>query len=295
MNFASFKDLSRLNQSLFNLPFILSGALLPVAEGYPLFAIGGFKWFWIISAFFAARISGMAFNQLIDHRIDARNPRTKNRAIPKGRVLPKEALLVACISLLLFFGICWQINHICFLFSFFAAFLICIYSYMKRIHASCHFVLGMIFLLGPVMAASAISGRFSLSSLWLGLTALLSNSGSDILYAIQDYEFDKANSLHSIPVRLGITRTLQLAAILHLLALVSMIMLGVIANFPFFYYLSVGILLVVFYQFHATVHKQYRKTGSVGGIESAFFFAQVGVAFVAFLFILSSALWVVMS
>lgn len=294
MNFVSFKDLTRLSQSLFNLPLILAGALLPFVQGYPLASGEWVRWLWVVPAFFAARISGMSFNQLIDYRIDTRNPRTKNRAIPTGRVSPNEARLIAWGSLLLFVVICWQINRICFALSFIAAFLLYIYSYMKRFHASCHFVLGSIFLLGPLMAAAAISGRLSWPPVWLGLTALLSNCANDILYAIQDYEFDKANALHSIPVRLGIKRTLVFARVLHLLALVSLVWLGISAKLPLFYYLSACILGIVFFQFHIAVHKQFKKTGMVSGIESVFFLSQVAVAITIFLFILLSLLWVVL-
>lgn len=291
MNFTTFKDLTRLEQTLFGLPFILAGVLLPFNEGASL----SLKLFWVLPAFLSARISGMAFNQLIDCRIDAANPRTKNRVIPSGKAAPKEARLVAWGALFFFLGSCSQINSFCFTLSFFIAFLLFIYSYMKRIHASCHLVLGVIHFFGPVMASAAICGMLSKSSLCLGAAAFFSICGNDIAYAIQDCEFDKANALHSIPSRLGTKKAMIIAIGLHFSCLIAFASLGVVAKLPLVYYLILPFLGAVFYRFHSTIYIRYKKTGSLQDLEGLFFFNVVAVSMSAIGFITLSVLWAVMS
>lgn len=280
MNITAFKKLTRIEQTLFGLPFVISGALLPITQMEVSFS---FKWLWIFPAFMLARISGMAFNQLIDYKIDAKNPRTEKRAIPTGLVSEKEAGIVAWGSLFLFLLVCLQINKLCFLLAPFAAFLLFIYSYLKRFTASCHFVLGIIHFLGPVMASVAISGSLLIAPLFLGLAAALSIIGNDIVYAIQDYDFDKKENLHSLPSRLGIERSFLVARIAHIGCLFALLFVGKMAYLPVFYYLLIPIAALIFYRFHNSLRQKI--------VEPLFFFCNVAISFTVFAFILASVVW----
>lgn len=284
MNISAFKDITRIEQTLFGLPFLLAGALLPLTQdGVSL----SFGWLWIFPAFLLARISGMAFNQLIDRHIDAKNPRTSKRALPTGRATENQARIIAWTALALFLLVCFQINTLCFLFAPLVAFLLFIYSYLKRITSSCHFVLGIIHFLGPVMAAIAVTGSLPISSLFIGAAAAFSIIGNDIVYAIQDFEFDRTHNLFSLPSRLGIERSLMIARLLHLFCLAMLFCVGVAAHLPVFYYGSVIVAGIVFYKFH-------KKMGQKFFAERLFFSCNVVIAFTAFAFILASVVWDVM-
>lgn len=293
MNFQHLKKLTRLDQTWYGLPFIAASLLLIFAQPswVEYFNEGQWvRWLWILPAFILARISGMAFNQLIDWKIDADNPRTKNRVIPAGQVTPKEATKVALTSLALFLFVCLQINVFCFALSWLAAFLISTYSYMKRIHFSSHFFLGSIHLLGPIMAYVAITGSFTSSAFFLGLVACLSIAGNDIIYALQDYDFDRSSLLHSIPSRLGIRNSFTIAGLTHFLSVIPLYFLGIMMDFPLVYFFVIPICLAIFFRFYRSVIAHFRKTRSFQGIESIFFVTSVSISTTVFFFILAGIL-----
>lgn len=274
----AFKDLTRLEQTLFGLPYVLASILLSLNElSFHL------RWLWVLPAFLLARVSGMAFNQLIDRYIDAKNPRTENRPLPGGRVSENQARFIACGGLLLFFCVCHQINALCFLLAPVAAFSLVIYSYLKRVTAGCHFVLGFIHFLSPVMASSAITGTFYEPSVFLGLGAACSIIGSDIIYALQDYEFDRKENLFSLPSRLGIEKSLLVARLMHLCALVFFLLVGFSARLPVFYFLVIPILGRWYYRFH--------KKMSASFAEATFFSSTAAIPLFVFGFILASFAW----
>lgn len=278
ITFRTFKDLTRLEQTLFGLPYVFAGALLPLSEmSFHL------RWLWILPAFLLARISGMAFNQLIDRYIDAKNPRTENRPLPGGRVSENQARLIAWGGLFLFLWVCHQINTFCFLLAPLAGFALVIYSYLKRMTVGCHFVLGFIHFLSPVMAASAITGSFYAPSLFLGLAAASSIIGSDIVYALQDYEFDCKENLFSLPSRLGIETSLLVSRLMHLSALFFLILVGFSARLPVFYFLIIPIVGRCFYRFHKRMAEKVA--------EPLFFSSTAVVALSVFGFILASFIW----
>jgi 4-hydroxybenzoate polyprenyltransferase len=288
MNFEKFKELTRLEQIFFGLPFVISGALLPFADFTFINQINlkyCLHWLWIIPAFMAARISGMAFNQLIDRHIDAENPRTKDRVLPAKRVSPKQAACVAWCALISFLFICSQLNLLCFILAPFAAFLLFIYSYMKRIHSSCHFVLGLIHFLSPFMAWIAIKGSYGFPPIFLGLAALLSITGNDIVYALQDYEFDRKKGLHSIPSRLGQVKSLQLAQCLHVLCVLSLFFLGLVAKLHWIFFFAPLLVGFILYYFHMTFGRTPK------GKESLFFSSNILVSFAVLIFTFLGIVW----
>lgn len=281
MHFTAFKDFTRLEFTLFAFPFVLAGALLSLSST-PFTA----EWIWIIPTFLMARISGMAFNQYIDREIDARNPRTENRVIPSGKVSVKEAQVVAWGGLLLFLLLCFQINLLTALLAPIAASLLFIYSYMKRIHASCHFVLGAIHLLGPVMAYTALTGSFSLSSLFLGGAAAALIVGNDIMYAIQDYAYDSNEGLFSIPSRYGVEKSKQISLLIHAFCPLMLLAAGLSGDLPPFYYFVVPFVTLILFYFHFNLAKKAE-------VNTCFFVCNVTISFSTLLFI-GIGTWLVM-
>lgn len=284
MNFSNFKALTRLEHIPFGLPYLLSSMILALTQT-PFSLEIGRRLFWILCAFLLARISGMAFNQWIDHKIDALNPRTQHRPIPSGKVTPKKAGAVAWAGLVGFVLCCLKISFLCFLFGCLAAFLIFIYSFMKRIHASCHFVLGAIHFLSPFMTWIAITDSFNWIPILLGLAAFFSLSANDILYAIQDYQFDRQHHLHSIPAKLGLPKSISLGQILHGFCFLSLLLLGILAKLPLFYYGAPLLALVVLFYFPRCVNH------SLEGKEDLFFLNNSLVSLGTMVFILSGVLW----
>ncbi len=224
--FTLFCEVTRIEFSLFGLPFLLAGCLLPFRGISPLTYVS-WKWALVLPAFLAARSAGMLFNQWTDAAWDGLNPRTQGRAIPSGRLSPEPVRILAWLFLLLFLALCFLIHPLCGVLGIVAAILIALYAYSKRFSWGCHFVLGAIHALGPIMAAVAVSGKWVPSSVWIGLTAAWLIASNDMLYAVQDEAFDRAHRLHSAPARWGLEPTLRVAKILSFLATLSLLGLAV--------------------------------------------------------------------
>lgn len=257
MNFAKFKALTRLEQTLFALPFLLTSVLLALAARDFKWS-GNFTFLWMFPAFLSARISGMCFNQLLDWKFDAQNPRTKNRPLPKGDVSPQTALKVALTALGSFILCCLPLGHKIVLLSLLAAFLIVLYSFMKRFHATCHLVIGFIHFLSPLMAWIVIFDKITLTPLFLGAAACFAIIGSDITYAMQDRDFDVQKGLHSIPAKLGMKKAFILAAIMHFLCVIFSVLVGVVAQLGLIYYLAPLVLSLFFLYFYTRKKRDER-------------------------------------
>jgi 4-hydroxybenzoate polyprenyltransferase len=242
MDFKKFSELMMIEQTFFALPFALLGVL---------FAGGGsFRtWFFVIIAMVAARTAGMSFNRVIDAAIDAKNPRTRNRLIPKGEVRPESVWLTAIISSLVLVGASFMLNRICFYLSFPAVLLLFTYSYFKRFSASSHFYLGLVEAAAPIGGYLAVTGEFTQVPFVLGLVILTWIAGLDIVYAIQDMEFDAEEHLHSIPVRLGKKTALFISAACYMVSVGAMVYAGFITHKNDFYWVAViSVSLIFLYQ-----------------------------------------------
>lgn len=206
-------ELVLFSHTLFSLPFGLL-SMLWTAEGLPDFA----TFFWILLALIGARNGANAFNRIADLRFDQKNPRTSGRPLADGRVSLGEAVLltIACFALLIFAAA--QLNRLCLLLSPLAVGLFLLYSYTKRFTCLCHFFLGLCCGGAPVGAALAVEGRFTLLSFLLGGAVLFWVAGFDILYALQDIDFDRQERLHSVPARFGQRPALLISAGCHILA-----------------------------------------------------------------------------
>jgi len=229
-----------IEQTLFALPFALLGVL---------FAGGGtfMTWFWVIIALSAARTAGMSFNRVIDAEIDAKNPRTSNRPVPKGEVQPVVVWIMAGISSLLLIGASFMLNRLCFYLSFPAVLMLFTYSYLKRFSASSHFYLGLVEAAAPMGGYVAVTGEFTLVPFVLGLVIMTWIAGLDIVYAIQDVEFDIKENLHSMPVRLGKKRALVMSAACYLVSISAMIYAGLLTHKNVPYWTAVVLVGIIFF------------------------------------------------
>jgi 4-hydroxybenzoate polyprenyltransferase len=204
----------RFSHSVFALPFALASAALAAAGG----GLTAWRLLWIVAAMVSARSAAMGFNRLVDHAIDARNPRTAGRELPRGVLSPRQVAVFVTLSTAAFVASAALLNPLCLALSPVALAIVLGYSYTKRFTAASHLVLGLSLALAPVGAWLAIRGRFDAAPIALGLAVLLWVAGFDAIYACQDVEFDRAEGLHSLPARVGVGRTLALARTAHVLA-----------------------------------------------------------------------------
>ena len=214
-----FLEMIKFSHTIFALPFALTGALL-AARGLPSWP----QLFWIVMAMVGARTAAMAMNRLIDAEIDGRNPRTAGRAIPAGLLSRGTVFVFIVLSVALLLYAAARLNPLCLKLAPVALFFLVLYSYCKRFTALAHVVLGLCLGAAPVGAWIAIRGTIDLAVVLLGLAVLFWVAGFDILYALQDLEFDRSAGLHSIPVRLGVTGSLWLAR------LFSLVMVGLLVG-----------------------------------------------------------------
>ncbi|MGF2412623.1 MAG: UbiA-like polyprenyltransferase [Ferruginibacter sp.] len=193
----------------------------------------------VILCMIFARSAAMAFNRWLDAKYDAINPRTAVREIPAGIIKPGNALSFTVVNCLLFITCTFFINKLCFYLSPVALFVILFYSYTKRFTALCHLVLGVGLSLAPVGAYIAVTGQFNLLPILFSFAVLFWVSGFDVIYALQDEEFDKKNNLHSIPSAVGKIKALHISELLHLLSAACVITAGVYSHFGIWYWAGV--------------------------------------------------------
>jgi 4-hydroxybenzoate polyprenyltransferase len=257
MRLSVLTNLVLIEQTLFGLPWVLTGAILP-------FAMPGFietfpwhnwvLWIWIVFAFIGARTAGMSLNRLIDREIDQANPRTRNRALPKGETTPFQVSMLAWLSIFLFIFSCAMINPLCFTLSPVVVLLLWAYSYTKRFTPFCHLFLGLIQFFGPFFAWIAITGTWGLPPVLLGAALMTSITANDIIYTLQDLEFDRNHQLHSIPAALGIDRSLLVARILHILTVLLLTGLGLLLRLNIVYYIGVAVIAYLYYYQHTQLN-----------------------------------------
>jgi 4-hydroxybenzoate polyprenyltransferase len=228
-------EMIKFEHSVFALPFALTGALLAIRDGGYSMRMVAPKLIWITLAMVAARSAAMAFNRLADADIDARNPRTRMRHLPTGALGRGFTWTFVGVACLVFLFAARELNSLCLRLAPAALVVLFFYSFTKRFTAFSHLVLGFCLGIAPAAAWIAIQGKLDLRILWLTAAVTFWTAGFDIIYACQDYEFDGAEGLFSIPRRLGIPRALTVARGLHifmvlcLAALVRDLHLGVLA------------------------------------------------------------------
>ena len=239
-------EMIKFEHTVFMLPFALMAAVIAGHHDWLLFAR---KLPWILLAMVGARSAAMAFNRIVDSRYDALNPRTAARAIPAGLLsVPQVTVFTVIASLLLVFA-AWMLNPLAFALSPVAIGLALGYSYTKRFTAFSHFFLGLALAVAPVGAWIAVTGRIDPPTLWLGGAVICWLFGFDILYALQDTEFDRANGLHSMPALLGPAGALIVSRVSHTVMIGLLVMAGLSAHLGLVYF--AGVILaagVVFWE-----------------------------------------------
>ncbi|MEI6946580.1 UbiA-like polyprenyltransferase [Paraflavisolibacter sp. H34] len=199
----------------------------------------GWTFVLVILCMVFARSAAMAFNRYLDRDIDALNPRTAIREVPKGIITPKNALLFTIGNCLLFMVSTFFINRICFFLSPVALAVVLGYSYTKRFTPFCHLVLGVGLSLAPIGAFLAVTGKFHLIPVLFSLAVIFWVSGFDIIYSLQDEEFDKSQKLYSMPAWLGKAKALRVSEVLHLLSACCVVAAGKLGGFGPLYWIGV--------------------------------------------------------
>jgi 4-hydroxybenzoate polyprenyltransferase len=249
--------------SIFAMPFALIGFFLGVTT-----TANPFNWYLLLLVILCmvfARNAAMAFNRYLDRNIDAKNPRTTMRDIPAGKISATEALTFVIVNCVLFVVATAFINNLCLYLSPIALFVVLFYSYTKRFTALCHLVLGLGLALAPIGAYIAVTGKFDIVPLFYSFAVLFWVSGFDIIYALQDESFDRAEKLHSIPAALGIKNALRLSVVLHVFSALCVIMPLFFAEFSWAYYIG-----IVFFCAMLTYQHLLVKPTDISKVDRAF-------------------------
>ena len=256
-------SLIKFSHTIFAMPFAFIGFFL-ATKSYE------FEWITLVYVIFCmvfARSAAMAFNRYIDREIDTANPRTaKAREIPNGSIKANSALLFVVINSLLFIATTYLINPLCLALSPIALLVVLGYSYTKRFTSLCHLILGLGLALAPIGAYLAVSGEFNIIPLFFSAAVLFWVSGFDIIYSLQDEEFDKTHKLHSIPVLLGKKNALMLSNILHLLTFSALSIAGSLGDFSLYYWIGFSIFSALVVYQHTLV-----KENDLSKVNLAFF------------------------
>lgn len=257
----TFGRMIKFSHSVFALPFALASATLAAREGFHVLQI-----LWIVVAMVGARSAAMGFNRLVDQRIDAMNPRTAGRELPRGLIGRGEVWALVVVSSGAFVLAAALLNPLCLALSPVALAMVLTYSFTKRFTALSHLVLGLSLAIAPVGAWLAIRGAFALPPLILGAAVLFWVAGFDTIYACQDVDFDRAARLHSIPARLGVARALIAARVFHVGAVVLLASLFFATRLHPLYLAGVaGVAALLTYE-HSLV-----KADDLSRIDAAFF------------------------
>jgi len=265
----NYLSLVKFSHTIFAMPFALIGFFLAVNTVEFSFVDGGWQILvFVILCMILARNAAMGFNRYIDRKIDEKNPRTAIREIPAGIINDKSALWFVIINSALFIAVTYFINELVFYLSPVALIVVLGYSLTKRFTWLCHFVLGVGLALAPIGAFLSVTGEFAISPLLFSFAVLFWTAGFDIIYALQDEEFDKAENLKSVPVLLGKNRSLILSTVLHVFTATFIILAGLSspANFSLLYWIGVGFFIGLLIYQHIIV-----KPNDLSRVNLAFF------------------------
>lgn len=242
-------DMIKFEHTIFALPFALISVLL-ASHDKPNGLPDGLTLFWILVAMVGARSAAMAFNRIVDADIDKVNPRTAARHIPAGLLSKAQVWSFLGLSIALFELAAWRLNTLCLFLSPVALLFLLGYSYTKRFTSLCHIVLGIAIGLAPVGAWLAIKGSWNIVPVLLGLAVMLWIGGFDIIYALQDFEFDTNSTLFSIPKKVGKANALLISRLMHTLMLGFLIAVGANYHLHSIYFIGVAVVsaLIIYEQ-----------------------------------------------
>ena len=277
---ADYLRMIKFSHSIFALPFAFTGAVV-AAQGIPEYSVIG----WIIVAMIGARSGAMGLNRLIDCEIDKHNPRTAVRELPKGVLQKSEVILFTFIAFGFFIFAAYKLNPLCLKLSPLALAVFFVYSYTKRFTWLNHMVLGIALALAPLGAWIAVKGSFDISILPLSFAVICWVAGFDILYALQDLDFDKRYGLYSIPVSFGVRKSLWIARSLHILTILLLTSLLPLFEMSFLYLAGMVIAAVLLLYEHSLV-----KENDISRINMAFFNVNGYISITIFVFTMLSYL-----
>lgn len=272
-------SLVKFSHTIFALPFAFIGFALGVQymeNNHLAFENIGLKFFLVLVCMVTARSTAMAFNRYLDRHFDQLNPRTAIREIPAGIIKAEKALIFIIINAVLFITATYFINTICFYLSPVALFVIMFYSYTKRFTFLCHLVLGIGLSLAPIGAYLAVTGVFHILPLLFSFAVVFWVSGFDVIYALQDIEFDTSHQLYSIPSYWGLGNALNIARGLHVMAAFFIIAAYFMGNFHFIYFGGAMVFVGMLIYQHSIV-----KPNDLSKVNIAFMTAN-GIASIVF-------------
>jgi 4-hydroxybenzoate polyprenyltransferase len=280
---ATLLEMIKFSHTVFAFPFALMGATLAaLASGKPpsTAQVG-----WICLAMVGARTAAMGLNRIIDARIDAQNPRTANRPLPAGKVSLVEAWLMVAIATGLFLLAAGMLNPLCLALAPVAMGFFVLYAYCKRFTSFAHVVLGLCLAAAPVGAWIALRGDLGWPVLVLGAAVLMWVAGFDIFYALQDVDFDQAEGLHSIPVRLGVKNAILLGKLLHGAMIALLLLLPFGLPLGWLYYAGIAVISALIAYEHQLV-----KPDDLSKLNAAFFNMNGYISVTIFAFTLGDVL-----
>ena len=272
--------LIKFSHSVFALPFAFTSALI-AANGIPTFS----QIFWITVAMVGGRTGAMGMNRIIDRKIDALNPRTKNRELPRGVIKTGEAFIFTIIAFALLLFAAYKLNPLCLKISPIVLLVLFTYSYTKRFTWLSHIVLGTALSLAPLGAWIAIKGTFDFQILPLCFAVMFWVAGFDVFYAMQDIDFDKKHGLYSIPSAFGIKTSLWIARLFHLITIAMFLGLMPIFNLGVFYLFGVLIASALMLYEHSLI-----KPADLSKLDMAFFNMNGYISITIFVFTLMNYL-----
>lgn len=270
----TYLGLVKFSHTIFAMPFAIIGFFTATQlYTYPFQTL---LLLYVVLCMIFARNSAMGFNRYIDRSIDAKNNRTAIREIPAGKIKPNAALIFILANIAAFIATTYFINPICFYLSPVALIVILGYSLTKRFTALCHFVLGVGLSLAPIGAFLAVSGKFAMLPILISALVLLWTGGFDIIYALQDEQFDKQNKLFSIPSKIGIRNALILSGIVHGLVVCLVVAIGIAGNLNWLYWIGSCLFTTLLVYQHIIVKpsdlsKINLAFGTTNGIASVLF------------------------
>ena len=254
-------DMIKFEHTVFMLPFAIMSAFI-ASDGLPALD----KFVWILVAMVGARSCAMAFNRLADAEIDKANPRTSMRAIPAGLIVKGAVWAFTLVSAALLVFAAYKLNPLAFALSPVALVVIMGYSYTKRFTSLSHLWLGTSLSIAPIGAWIAIKGQFDWTPMLLGLAVLLWTAGFDIIYACQDFDFDRKHRLYSIPAKFGIRPALWISSVLHVVMVAVLLGVTLLTDLGVVYLVGVGVVIVILIYEHAIV-----KPNDLSRVNLAFF------------------------
>ncbi len=270
----TFFELIKFEHTVFALPFAYLG-LWMAKKSWPSWRL----FLAVTIAMVSARTAGMTLNRIADWAIDAKNPRTRKRALVTGDFSIFTAWIAVAVSVLIFFLAAALLNPLCFKLSPIALFLISGYHYVKRFSFLCHFALGAVLGIAPVGGWLAATGHFSWLPLPLALAVMAWVAGFDILYSLQDMDFDKSMGLHSVPARFGLNQSLKISFLCHVAAVAFLALFGFVAQLGILYACGVFITAVLLKIEHSLV-----ADGDLSRLNTAFFTINGWIGILLFVF-----------